>query len=339
MSVFFFSVEAALKYLILSGVSSAIVLFGIALLFAALGTLSFSGMSSAAADPGSSSLFVLIGTTMILAGIGFKLSLVPFHMWTPDVYEGAPAPATAFLATVSKGAIFAVLLRFFLSFDGYQYQSIVDGLFWIALLSIILGNLLALMQNNIKRVLAYSSIAHIGYLMVAFIAASIASGKQLAVEASIFFLIAYFATTVGAFGVICIMSGNQSDNDNDKLQAYEGLFWRQPMLAVFFSAMLLSLAGIPLTLGFIGKFYIIAAGVEAELWSLLGAVVIGSGIGLFYYLRIIFTMTKRSESNEEISIPATGGWALGAVTLLLVVLGVYPTPIVQWVSAVARSMI
>ncbi len=332
-----FSLEAALKYLILSGVSSAFVLFGIALLFAVTGTLSFAQLAEA--DTEGSGLFILIGSTMILAGIAFKLSLVPFHMWTPDVYEGAPAPATAFLATASKGGIFAVLLRFFMSFDGYQYETILESLTWVALLSIIFGNLLAVMQNKIKRILAYSSIAHLGYLMVAFIAASVVGGKHLAIEASIFFLIAYFVTTVGAFGVICVMSGKSGDHDNDELREYEGLFWRRPLLATFFSAMLLSLAGIPLTMGFVGKFYIFAAGVESELWTLLGAVVVGSGIGLFYYLRVIFTMTKQTDAAEEIEIPVAGGWALGAVSLILLVLGVYPTPVVEWVEMVARSFV
>lgn len=335
-----FGLEAALKYLILSGVSSAFILFGVALLFAALGTLSFAGMASAAIGSTSSdNLYILIGTIMILAGIGFKLSLVPFHMWTPDVYEGAPAPATALLATISKGGIFAVLLRFFLAFDGYQYSLIVESIFWVALLSIIGGNILALMQNKIKRVLAYSSIAHLGYLMVAFVSASIMGGKQLAIEASIFFLFAYFITTIGAFGVVAIMSRESEEHDNDDISQYEGLFWRKPLLATFFSAMLLSLAGIPLTLGFVGKFYIVAAGVKSGLWYLLIAIVIGSGIGLFYYLRIIFAMTKQTESEQTIDIPAAGGWALGTLTILLVYLGVYPSPVVDWIAGVAKSMI
>jgi NADH-quinone oxidoreductase subunit N len=335
-----FGLEAALKYLILSGVSSAFILFGAAMMFAVLGTLSFSEMaSSAQAQSTIEHWFILIGTTMVLAGIGFKLSLVPFHMWTPDVYEGAPAPATALLATISKGGIFAALLRFFLSFDGYQYNLITESLFWIAILSIVIGNVLALMQTKIKRVLAYSSIAHLGYLMVAFVSASILSGKQLAIEASIFFLFAYFITTIGAFGVVAIMSCESQGSDKDEISHYQGLFWRRPLLAAFFSAMLLSLAGIPLTLGFVGKFYIVAAGVESELWALLVAVVIGSGIGLFYYLRIIFSMTTHTGSDEPIAIPATGGWALGTLAFLLVYLGVYPTLVVDWVSSVAKSMI
>jgi len=335
-----FSLEAALKYLILSGVSSAFILFGIALLFAVTGSLSFSEMSAAGFS--EAPLFALMGATMILAGTGFKLSLVPFHMWTPDVYEGAPAPATAFLATASKGGIFAVLLRFFIAFDGFQFETLLEGIWWLAILSIIFGNLLAIMQHSIKRLLAYSSIAHLGYLLVAFLAAGVLSGQQLAVEASIFFLIAYFMTTVGAFGVVSIMSGTPADHDNDHVRSYAGLFWRRPILATFFTAMLLSLAGIPLTLGFIGKFYIFAAGVESGLWSLLLAVVIGSGMGLFYYLRLIFTMTRRppgDESSEDIEIPLTGGWAMAAVSLTLVAFGFYPTPVVEWVEWVARSMV
>jgi NADH-quinone oxidoreductase subunit N len=296
-------------------------------------------MADATAHMEHASVFVLIGATFVLAGIAFKLSLAPFHMWTPDVYEGAPAPTTAFLATVSKGGIFAVLLRFFVSFDGVRFEAILESLFWVALLSILVGNILALMQDKIKRVLAYSSIAHIGYLLVGFLAASAVGGKQLAIEASMFFLIAYFVTTIGAFGVVTIMSGStQSDHDTDQLSLYEGLFWRRPLLAAFFSAMLLSLAGIPLTVGFIGKFYIFAAGVQSGLWQLLAAVVVGSGIGLYYYLRIIFSMTKQPVSEDEIDIPLAGGCALGMVSVLLVVLGVYPTPVVEWVTSVARAL-
>ena len=332
-----FSLEAALKYLILSGVSSAFILFGIAFLFATRASLSFAAL--APVSTGMTDAYMLIGGSLILAGVGFKLSLVPFHMWTPDVYEGAPAPTTAFLATVSKGGIFAVLLRLFVSLDGYQYQTLLDGLFWIALLSILFGNLLAVMQANIKRILAYSSIAHLGYLMVAFLAAAEIGGRQLAIEASVVFLIAYFITTIGAFGVVCIMSRERADRDTEQLSDYEGLFWNRPLLAAFFSAMLLSLAGIPLTLGFIGKFYIFAAAVDAELWALLFAVIIGSVLGLFYYLRVIFTMTRHSSVTEDITIAPASGWSLAALSGLLIGLGVYPTPVIEWVSAVARAMV
>jgi NADH-quinone oxidoreductase subunit N len=335
-----FSLEAALKYLILSGISSAFILFGAGLLYAVSGTLSFADFASGAIpSTATGQVFVLAGSAMMLAGIGFKLSLVPFHMWTPDVYEGAPAPVAGFLATISKGSVFAALMRFFLSVDGYQYDAIMTGLYWIAGLSMLFGNILALMQSSIKRLLAYSSIAQFGYLMVAFIAISELAGKHLAIEAAVFFLIAYFITTIGAFGVVTIMSDKSEDHDLDSLEAYEGLFWQRPLLAAFMSIMLLSLAGIPLTAGFIGKFYILASGVESQLWPLLVIVVIGSGIGLFYYLRVIYAMTKKAAENTDIAVSAAGGWTMAVVTLVLLVLGVYPGPVIEWVSNMALQLV
>ncbi|MDE0757040.1 MAG: NADH-quinone oxidoreductase subunit N [Pseudomonadales bacterium] len=335
-----FSLEAALKYLILSGVSSAFILFGAGLLYAVSGTLSFADFASGGLpNTATGQVFVLAGSAMMLAGIGFKLSLVPFHMWTPDVYEGAPAPVAGFLATISKGSVFAALMRFFLAVDGYQYDSIMTGLYWIAGLSMLFGNILALLQSSIKRLLAYSSIAQFGYLMVAFIAISELAGRHLAIEAAVFFLIAYFITTIGAFGVVTIMSDKSEDHDLDSLDAYEGLFWQRPLLAAFMSIMLLSLAGIPLTAGFIGKFYILASGVESQLWPLLVIVVIGSGIGLFYYLRVIYAMTKKAAANTDIKVSAAGGWTMAVVTLVLLVLGVYPAPVIEWVSNMALQLV
>jgi NADH-quinone oxidoreductase subunit N len=342
------TLEAALKYLILSGVASAFLLFGTALIFAALGTLSFNEMVQGFyVDVGSNRLYVMVGSALMLAGICFKLSLVPFHMWTPDVYEGAPAPVTAFVATVSKGAIFAILLRFFIWTDAYQYESILFGLGIIAVLSMLAGNLLALMQSSVKRILAYSSIAHLGYLLVAFIAGRLAGGAALAVEAASYFLVAYFITTLGAFGVVSIMSNGNRERDLDDIASYEGLFSRRPFLATAFTAMLLSLAGIPLTVGFVGKFYIFAAGVQGALasygWSLLVALIIGSGIGLYYYLRIVFAMTKRpaatdSAATEWITIPVAGGWVMLTLTGTLLALGVYPTPLIELINSMVRSL-
>ena len=329
------TLESALKYLILSGVSSAFILFGAALLYAATGSLSFDTL--AVSETGN--IYLAAGTAMVLAGIMFKLSLVPFHMWTPDVYEGAPAPVTAFVATVSKGAIFAVLLRLFAGSDLYTLETILPGLAFVAILSMLVGNLLALRQDSVKRILAYSSIAHLGYLMVAFIAAGITGGKELAIEASGYFLFAYFVTTVGAFGVVTILSINNADHDLSDLSEYTGLFWRHPVLATMFTAILLSLAGIPLTVGFIGKFYIFASGVQATLWLLLGVVILGSGIGLYYYLRIIFTMTTRVELTDKINIPMAGGWVMLVTTATLVLFGIYPAPIIDLINELVSSMV
>ena len=254
-----------------------------------------------------------------MTGIGFKLGVVPFHLWAPDVYEGAPAPVTAFLATVSKGAIFALLLRYFYSSGAQQFRPVFLLFAIIAIASMLIGNLLALLQNNIKRILAYSSIAHMGYLLVAFEA-----GGSAASEAIAFYLVAYFITTIGAFGVVTVLSAGERDADT--LEDYTGLFWRRPMLASIFTLMLLSLAGIPVTAGFFAKFSVVAAGASAGIWGLILILVITSVIGLFYYLRVVVTMFARVQEEAPRAEPhAMGGsYVLVALTILLVWLGVYP---------------
>lgn len=328
------TLEAAIKYLILSGVSSAFILFGAALFYAIGGTLDFAELASKELlSDETNNIYLLAGSTLVFAGIMFKLSLAPFHMWTPDVYEGAPAPVSAFVATVSKGAIFAIMLRLFATSNLMQVDSILLGLSFIAVLSILGGNLLALRQDNVKRILAYSSIAHFGYLMVAFVTAGMIGGSNLAIEASSYFLFAYFLTTLAAFGTVTIMSIPDHDNDAGDILHYEGLFWRKPFLAAIFTVSLLSLAGIPLTVGFIGKFYIFSAGVGSSLWLLLSIVILGSGIGLFYYLRIIFTMTKKSDNTQVIKIPAAGGWVMATLAAGMLFFGIYPTPIINLINA------
>jgi len=302
--------------------------------------LGFAELASVALETrDSGEIFLTAGSALIFAGIMFKLSVTPFHMWTPDVYEGAPAPVTAFVATVSKGAIFAITLRLFTSSNLIEVPSILTGLSVVAILSMLVGNLLALRQDNVKRILAYSSIAHLGYLMVAFIAAGMIGGKVLAIEASSYFLFAYFITTLGAFGVVTIVSLPNTEADAGDISNYEGLFWRRPMLAIMFTLTLLSLAGIPLTVGFIGRFCIFAAGVTTTLWLLLSVVIIGSGIGIFYYLRIIFAMTKRTETDvTKIEIPIAGGWVMASVTAAILFFGIYPTPIVNLINNLVLSI-
>jgi NADH-quinone oxidoreductase subunit N len=245
---------------------------------------------------------------------------VPFHFWTPDVYQGAPAPVSAFIATVSKGAMFALLVRFM---DGATLQRsnhliLVFGL--IAVASMFAGNLLALLQNNIKRLLAYSSIAHLGYLLIAFIA----SGKH-AVPAVIFYLVAYFITMLIAFGTVIILSDGQ--RDADRMEDYRALFWHRPWLAGSFTAALLSLAGIPLTGGFVGKFYVLLAGADSTLWTLVIILVINSVIGLFYYLRVIVTIFSAPQADKQVPIkraPLTACLTMTVLTLCLFWLGVVP---------------
>ncbi|MEQ8859779.1 MAG: NADH-quinone oxidoreductase subunit N [Pseudomonadales bacterium] len=320
--------EGALKYLVLSAAASTTILFGMALIYAATGTLDFSSLRV----PADAQPFLVAGLAMVLSGVAFKLSLVPFHMWTPDVYQGAPAPVAGYLGTVAKGAVFAVLLRYLVDTGALADPTVLRVLTLLAVLSMLVGNLLALRQQHLKRVLAYSAIAHFGYLLIPLIALGRVD-PTLAVEASLVYLGAYFAMTVGAFGVVTVLSGRQIDGDADALDAYQGLFWRRPALAVVFTVVLLSLAGIPLTVGFIGKFYLFAAGVSAANWLLLAALVAGSGIGLYYYLRIVFTMTRsEAEGATGAATPwLPGQWALGAVGLVVLLFGVYPTPLIDTV--------
>jgi len=327
------SIEAGIKYLILAAASSAFLLFGMALMYADLGTMDVSRMSSLMSGKALSTL-VLSGLAMIIVGVGFKLAVVPFHMWTPDVYEGAPAPVTAFIATVSKGGMFALLMRYFYRL-GLDASSSLFILFTvIAVVSMIAGNLLALLQTNVKRILAYSSIAHLGYLLVAFLA-----GGSIGSAAVTYYLVAYFVTMLGALGVITVLSFK--DREAAEMIDYQGLFWQRPWLAVVFATSLLSLAGIPLTAGFIGKFYIIAAAVGSTLWWLVFILVVSSGIGLFYYLRIIVAMYKAPPRATQVTVSSlsfTDTIALTALTMLLVWLGIYPATLIETVQWSVASL-
>ena len=324
--------EAGVKYLVLAAVSAAFLLFGMALVYAALGTMQFDAIAAALTQPRLEGWLILPGMALIVTGFGFKLAVVPFHLWTPDVYQGAPAPVTAYIATVSKGAMFALLLRFF-----YRAAHAAAPLFLlfsiIAIASMFAGNILGLLQNNVKRILAYSSIAHLGYLLIAFLASG-----DLAPTAVAFYLIAYFVTTLGAFGIVGILSDDTSDADS--LETYRGLFWRRPAVAAIFTIMLFSLAGIPVTAGFIGKFYVVAAGASASLWSLVVILVITSAIGLVYYLRIVVAMYGQAghgKTEPPVAFPA--GLALIFLSAALVFLGVFPQPLLALIRSLTMGRI
>ena len=330
--------EAAIKYLVLSACASAMLLFGFALIYAATGDLSYGGMGAKAAAAFSQEPLVLMaGSAMVLAGLGFKLSVVPFHMWTPDVYQGAPTPVTGFLATVSKGAVFVALTRFYLDGQLYQYDSLIMALSVVAMASMLVGNWLALRQDNIKRLLAYSSIAHCGYLLIVLIALAAAQStmsSELIGQAITFYLAAYIVTTLAAFTVIANLAGE--DDSKSMLSAFEGLFWRNPVQASALTVAMLSFAGIPLTAGFIGKFYLIMLSIQSQLWVLLGALVLGSAIAIYYYLRIIFAMSKTSGTMIKTeSRAALGAQDIVAALLLLLVLalGSWPQPFIEFAGA------
>ena len=329
-----YPLEAAVKYLVLSATASGFMLFGMALVYAQTGTLAFSSLI--AVGSGISESYTIVALLLIFAGIAFKLSLAPFHLWTPDVYEGSPLPATTYLATIGKAAMFVIFLRFVEISGALNFSSIVAVFSLLAVVSILAGNVLALLQNNLKRILAYSSIAHMGYLLIAVIASFFAEGS-VSIEAVTFYLLAYVIMSVGAFGVVTVVSNSQQELDD--ISDYQGLFWRAPWLATIFTGMLLSLAGIPLTVGFIGKFYIFLAGVESALWVLLGVLVIGSGIGLYYYLRIVYCMLLPATDTKP--LPLTGMQSLSSqgvlvvLFILLVVLGIYPAPVMNIIETIS----
>ncbi|MBB3063006.1 NADH-quinone oxidoreductase subunit N [Microbulbifer rhizosphaerae] len=341
------SLESGLKYLLLSALATALGLFGIALIYAASGALDFSGIAVAARQFGQESPLMLAGLALLLIAMAFKLSLVPFHIWTPDVYQGAPTPVTALIATVGKGAVVALLLRFFAGVDLFALPSLTTLLAFMAVASMLIGNLLALLQGNIKRLLAYSSIAHIGYLFVAFLMGNSAFG----IEAVAYYLVAYVVTTLGAFAVVSLVADSAlahtpggghpiADTASDPFHRdyYRGLFWRSPWLAGCLAAMLLSLAGIPLTIGFVGKFYIFAAGVQGQMWLLLAAVILGSALGLYYYLRLLLVMVQREEPSSSgasgaIQLAISGRLLMFSLTAVLLVFGIFPQILINWINA------
>ncbi|ADU70019.1 NADH-quinone oxidoreductase subunit NuoN [Pantoea sp. At-9b] len=330
------SLEAALKYTILSAAASSFLLFGIALIYADSGSLSFVQLGKSLNDSMMQQPLLLVGLGMMIIGLGFKLSLVPFHLWTPDVYQGAPAPVSTFLATASKIAIFGVIMRLFMYAPVTDSEAVRTVLGVIAFVSILFGNLMAISQSNIKRLLGYSSIAHLGYLLVALIAVKT---HQLSLETAGVYLAGYLFSSLGAFGVVSLMSSPYRGPDADTLYSYRGLFWHRPILSAVMTIMMLSLAGIPMTLGFIGKFYVIASGVNAHLWWLTGAVVAGSAIGLYYYLRVTVSLylSPPELHTRDRDTPANWAFTAGGVVVLIsailvLLLGVYPQPLITLVQ-------
>jgi len=321
------ALEAGIKYLILASASAAFLLFGVALIYAATGTMNFLQIPQLSAA-GSGVALLIPGIVLTAVGIGFKLGVVPFHLWTPDVYQGSSAPVGAFVATTSKSAIVAVLLRYFYVSGALHYRAVFLVISVIAVASMCVGNLLALRQMNVKRILAYSSIAHFGYILVALLASS-----GIAQSAVSFYLVAYTVTTLTAFGVVTVLSG--SGNDADSLEDYVGLFWRRPLIASVFTAALLSLAGIPATVGFLGKFHVLAAGTNAAAWPLNIVLVVTSVAGLFYYLRIVVALysapPEHAASIQKLS--RGGAFVLAALTVLLIWFGVYPGPLLNLIQS------
>lgn len=326
------SLEAAIKYLIMAAVSSAFLLFGIALIYAELGTMDFARMTAAIAGGGLTAVSYL-GLGLVLVGFGFKLAWAPFHMWSPDVYQGAPAPVTALIASGSKGAVFALLLRLTAMSNLHGQVTVFLAL---AVLTMFTGNLLALTQNNVKRLLAYSSIAQMGYLLIPLIA-----GGANGASSAAFYVVSYIAATIAAFGVISVVSARRETGDAESLADYNGLAARSPWLAGVFAAAILSLMGMPLTAGFFAKFYIFTAAARAGLWWLLVVGVVNTGMSAFYYLRVVFALYSRPESESAVSpngVSFGAALSLAVCAAVIVLIGVCPTPLLRLAEAAAGAM-
>jgi NADH-quinone oxidoreductase subunit N len=324
------SAEASLKYFLLGSFATAFFLYGIALMFGATGTTSIHALASALRAPHTPQL-AYVAVAFLFVGLGFKVASAPFHVWTPDVYEGAPAPVVALMSTAPKAAAFAVLLRIFFAANAPSWFWLV----WVsAALTMTLGNLGALVQTNIKRMLAYSSIAHAGYLLVAFAAAG-----QVGVSAAIFYTAAYGAMNLGAFAVITYFA--RAGERYVTLDDYAGLGRRSPALAAVLSIFLLSLIGIPITGGFFAKFYVFTAAFQSHLTGLVLVGVINSAIAAYYYLRVLVVMYMR-EPREDAPlppVPTAMTAALAVCALATLWMGVLPGPVLDYAARAASDLL
>jgi NADH-quinone oxidoreductase subunit N len=308
------SVEASLKYFLLGAFSSGFLVYGLALLYGAAGTLRMEEIAVVVAAGPSRLLW--LGMGMVLIGLTFKIAAVPFHFWVPDVYQGAPTNVTGFMAAATKTVAFAALLRFLSGAFGGQTAIWVPMVTVLSILTMTVSNLVALAQTNVKRLLAFSSISHAGYLLIAVV-----SRPDRGVSAIIFYLAAYAFMTVGAFVVAAAVGrGDEQAESGYDLAAWAGLGWRRPGLGVAMSVFLFSLAGIPPTAGFLGKYVIFQAAVESNHYLLAIVGVLNAVVGAYYYLRVIVTMWMKEPETEEVPLPVSPGVAL---VLIVAVVGVF----------------
>jgi NADH-quinone oxidoreductase subunit N len=316
------SAEAGLKYFLLGAFSTGFFLYGIALTYGATGSTNVTHIAAAIGAGQANHGLAVIGIAMLAIGFGFKVAAVPFHMWTPDVYEGAPSPVTAFMSGGVKAAAFVAFLRVFLTaFDGLH--SSWFGVLWgLAAITMVSANLIAMVQTNIKRMLAYSSIAHAGYLLVAMTA-----GNQIAASGILFYLLVYTVMNIGAFAVV-IAVGRQGE-ENGNIEDYAGLGARHPMLAVLLTLFLLSLAGFPGTAGFIGKIYLLRGALDADLWKLAVILVLTTVVSYYYYLRVAWYAWMREPTSAtqhdrlHLGLPMRIALMAGAIVVLY--LGIFPS--------------
>ena len=318
------SQEAGLKYFILGGFASAFLLYGIALVYGATGAVSISGISdrlSAEFTTGNNDALLLIGIGLLLVGLGFKVSAAPFQVWTPDVYEGAPTSVTSYMASAGKVAAFAALLRLLMSGLITRVDDWRPVVWVLATLTIFVGSTMAVVQTNVKRMLAYSSISHAGFILVGVEAASHRGSDGL--SSSMAYLAIYTMLVMGSFAILVTVAG--SGDDATSLDSFKGLAQRRPVLALAFSALLFAQAGVPFTSGFVAKFGVIKSAVEAESYAIAVVAMVGAVIGAFLYLRIMVSMwMEEPASTEKIAIPRPVGVVIVASVAFALVVGFFP---------------
>ena len=338
-----FSNEASVKYFVMGGASSAIYLYGMALIYGALNTTKLAQISTILSQEGNNAFqnpILVVGLVLLLVGFLFKIAAAPFHMWTPDVYEGAPANITSFMATALKAAVFAALIRVSVAFFGDQgvnllgnMHGMVHGILWaLALATMLIGNFVALMQTNLKRLMAYSAIAHTGYLLVGILA-----GSRVGYSGIVFYLVAYIAMNIGAFTLFSLFAG-KSDGTLTT-QGVTGLSKRHPWAAAALTIFLLSLGGFPPTAGFVGKYYLFAGALEAGETVLVLIAVLTSAVSVYYYLRLVVLMyMKEGEAGISISFRRSG-FAYAAIAICIFVTinyGLFPGALL---SAVKKAVV
>lgn len=323
------SEEAAMKYFLLGAFAGGFVVYGVALAFGATGSTALAEIVAAINVGNADMTLLVIGAGLILVGFGFKVAVVPFQMWTPDVYHGAPSAVTAFMAVGAKAAGFAALLRVFVAALPTLYEEIVPIIWVLAALTMIVGNIVAIAQSNIKRMLAYSSIAHAGYIFMALVTFGQADVAPDAVAAALFYLLAYAVTNFGAWGVVIALE--KAEGKGLQLDDYAGLGRKYPALAAAMLVFMLSFTGVPPTLGFVGKFFLFRTVLEAGFVWLAIIGVLTSLISAYYYLRVLVIMYMR-DGEPEIERPFLLRMTTGLSAVSTVVLSIVSVPLFRWAS-------
>ena len=329
------SLEAAAKYFVLGAFSSGILLYGISLLYGMAGSTKLASIASAIGTHGANDPLVLIATILVAVGFSFKLAAVPFHMWTPDVYQGAPTSVTAFMAVAAKAASFAAFMRVFVEGLGGLKADWSLLFLLIALVTLVLGNVVAIVQTNIKRMLAYSSIAHAGYALIGFVAAGRAvgpSGSTPGLASVMIYLALYSFMTLGAFAVIGML--RKGEREGEEIEDFTGLAKRQPLAAFLMLVFMVSLAGIPPTAGFIGKFYVFMAAVDAGLAWLAAIALLFAAVSAYYYMRVVMVMYMREPDSAAVAPRLVTSPALSFVLACavagVILFGLFPNPLVSF---------